>query len=75
MVQQIAIPDPPSAKVDATFAPAVSDLLSPESPSGLAPPMHHTTFVDNNLMAETQARIRLSIQWSFDSCYLLFGHL
>ena len=37
-------------------------------------PTHHATFVDDNLMARILPRIRLSIQRSSDSCYLLFGH-
>ena len=37
-------------------------------------PTHHSTFVDDNLMAEVHRRIQLSIQRSSASCYLLSGH-
>ena len=72
LVRKINIPENPSGKVAATFSPAEADAINPGTTA--TTPTHHATFVDDNLMAEIQARIRLSIQRSSDSCYMMFGH-
>ena len=58
----------------AAFAPAAGDAAHPGAGTTADVPTHHSTFVDDNMMAELHHRISLSIQRSTDSCYLLFGH-
>ena len=74
LVSRITIPPPPLAEVCADFAQAEADSIHPGAGTAVDVPTHHSTFVDDNMMAEFHHRIRLSIQRSTDSCYMLFGY-
>ena len=74
LVDRITIPDPPTQATGTPYALAVADALNPGTGTSVSALTHHSTFVDDNMMAEYHDRIRLSIQRSTDSCYLMFGH-
>jgi len=74
LVRQIFIPPSSATDVVAAFAQAQAVALSIDTESTESCSTHHSTFVDNNLMAETGCLIRMSIQWISGLCYLLFGH-
>ena len=73
LVTRVGFPPAPSPTVAATFAPAAADALNPGTAANLSDPTHHSTFVDDNLMAEILSRIVLSVQRSTGSGYLCFG--
>ena len=74
LVTRIAIPPRPCAQIEAEFAPAQADALNPGTGPAELALTNHSTFVDDNLMAEVHTRITHSIQRSVGACYLLFGH-
>ena len=74
LVSRINVPSQPSPALVATFAKAAPDSINPGKPLDSDSPTHHSTFVDDNLMAEVAPRIQRSIQRSSAACYLLFGH-
>ena len=74
LVSRITVPSQPSSAIASTFAQAVPDRINPGKPLASNFPTHHSTFVDDNLMAEVAPLMQRSIQRSSAACYLLFGY-
>ena len=64
LVSKIVIPEPPSATIAATFAGASADSIHHGALPDKSDPTSHSTFVDDNLMAEIHGRIVDSIHRS-----------
>ena len=52
LVSRIVVPEEFSAATTATFDPTVPDTLNPGTALTPDTPIHHSTFVENNLMGE-----------------------
>ena len=74
LVSRIVIPPAPAPEGPTTLTPAARDVINAGPVTGSEEHTHHSTFVDDNLMAELAPRIQLAIQRSTAACYLLFGH-